>query len=339
MRGEPATQFRVYLTRWLFLLLLAPTPGYALRDTMRTHPLTISFLLVSIAATNCFAQLQFKAESGGLVITNGSTKVIEYVHSDPQILRPHFTRAHSPSGLLLTRANPPVAGVDAIDHPTMHPGIWLAWGDINGQDFWRNKARIEHVRYIDQPKLDQNRLTFATENHLVSAEGIKLGTLINRLSVALQPMGTVILWQARLQASDAPLKIGDQEEMGFGVRMATALTEKKSGVITNSAGVKSAAKTWGQAADWCDYSGKIDDRACGITVLAAPTNFRPSWWHNRDYGLCVANPFAKAAMKQGASEPVTIEPGQSQTFTFGAILHDGDQYDPGQAFKQVSFEK
>ena len=304
---------------------------------MHSHTV-ISALLISLVATHCPAQLQFKTEPGGLVITNGSTKVIEFVHSDAQILRPHFTRAHSPAGLQLTRSNPPVAGVDAVDHPTMHPGIWLAWGDISGQDFWRNKARIEHVRYIDQPRLDQDRLTFATENRLVSTEGVKLGTLVNRISVALQPIGTVIIWQATLHAADGPLKLGDQEEMGFGVRMATALTEKKSGVITNSAGMTSAAKTWGQAADWCDYSGKIDDKACGITVLAAPNNFRPSWWHNRDYGLCVANPFAKAAMKQGASEPVTIPSGQSQTFTFGAILHDGDGYDPAQAFKKISFE-
>ncbi len=75
----------------------------------------------------------------------------------------------------------------------------------------------------------------------------------------------------------------------------------------------------------------MDGQSCGITVFASPTNFRRSWWHNRDYGLCVANPFAKAAMKQGTADPVTIEPGQSQTFTFGAILHDGPTYDPVKA--------
>lgn len=295
-----------------------------------------SMLLLLIAVTPSSAQLQVNSKPGSLHITNGPTPVIEYVYSDSQILRPYFTRAHSPGGLLLTRANPPVAGVDAVDHPTMHPGIWLAWGDINGQDFWRNKARIEHLRFIDEPRIDSERVTFATENQFVTAEGVSIGKLINRMQVAQVPVGTVILWQATLQATDKALTLGDQEEMGFGIRMATPLTEKNTGVITNSAGLKSAKLTWGQPADWCDYSGQLAGKACGITSFSSPKNMRSSWWHNRDYGLCVANPFAKAAMKQGAAEPITIQPGQSQTFTFGAILHDAASYDPNAAYVAVS---
>lgn len=292
-------------------------------------------LIFSTVATLANAQLQFKQETTGLTITNGSTKVVEYVHSDPQILRPYLTRAHSPSGLMLTRANPPVPGVDAVDHPTMHPGIWLAWGDINGQDFWRNKGRIEHVRFLVEPKIDRDSLTFTTENRLQSTEGVNIGTLLNRLQVSLQPIGTVILWQATMKAGETAIKLGDQEEMGFGIRMATPLTEKQSGVITSSTGLKSAAKTWGQPADWCDYSGQIDGKPCGITSIASPKNVRSSWWHNRDYGLCVANLFAKAAMKQGDPDLITIQPGQSLTLTYGAVLHDGDKYDPQLGYEQA----
>ncbi len=189
---------------------------------MRSTSLALraAWLLLCLAqASSVRAQLQFKSESHGLVITHGQTKVVEYIHSDPQILRPHLTRAHSPSGYMLTRANPPVAGVDAVDHPTMHPGIWLAWGDINGQDFWRNKARIEHVRYLAEPTLDGDRLSFSTENRLLASDGAPLGQLVNHLLVAVRPLGTVIVWQATLKAGDAALKLGDQEEMGFGVRL------------------------------------------------------------------------------------------------------------------------
>ena len=27
--------------------------------------------------------------------------------------------------------------------------------------------------------------------------------------------------------------------------------------------------------------------------MPAPSNFRTSWWHNRDYGVFVANPFGR----------------------------------------------
>ncbi len=305
---------------------------------MRSTSLALraAWLLLCLAqASSVRAQLQFKSESHGLVITHGQTKVVEYIHSDPQILRPHLTRAHSPSGYMLTRANPPVAGVDAVDHPTMHPGIWLAWGDINGQDFWRNKARIEHVRYLAEPTLDGDRLTFSTENRLLASDGAPLGQLVNHLLVAVRPLGTVIVWQATLKAGDAALKLGDQEEMGFGVRLATPLIEKNGGLLSSSAGLKTASKTWGQPADWCDYAGTVDGRVYGITTFASPKNFRQSWWHNRDYGLSVANPFAKAAMKQGASDPVTIEPNQTASFTFGVILHDAADYNPAAAYRDA----
>ena len=72
-----------------------------------------------------------------------------------RILRPYFCNVHAPGGIQVTRNHPPVAGQDATDHDTMHPGLWLAFGDINGQDFWRNKGRIEHVRFTEPPKVEE----------------------------------------------------------------------------------------------------------------------------------------------------------------------------------------
>ena len=56
--------------------------------------------------------------------------------------------------------------------------------------------------------------------------------------------------------------------MGLGVRLTTPLTEKNGGQLYNSAGQSSAKATWGQPAVWCDYSGEIDGRWSGITVMA-----------------------------------------------------------------------
>jgi hypothetical protein len=46
-----------------------------------------------------------------------------------------------------------------------------------------------------------------------------------------------------------------------------------------------------------------------VTLLAAPANFRGSWWHNRDYGVFVANPFGREAMKQGDRSEVRVARG------------------------------
>ena len=66
--------------------------------------------------------------------------------------------------------------------------------------------------------------------------------------------------------------------------------------------------------------------------MAAPDNFRRPWWHNRDYGLFVANPFGRAAMKQGETSSVSIKPGQSLRLQFAAMIHSGRNYDPAAAF-------
>jgi hypothetical protein len=109
--------------------------------------------------------------------------------------------------------------------------------------------------------------------------------------------------------------------MGFGVRMATPLIEKNSGVITSSAGLKTAKNTWGQPAEWCDFSGTIDGIRVGAKIIPDPANFRPCWWHNRDYGLIVANPFGRAAMKQGAASRVEVKKGETHKMKFTVIFH------------------
>jgi len=62
------------------------------------------------------------------------------------LVSPYFANVYSPEGTKVTRNHPPREG-DAADHLTMHPGIWLAFGELSSQDYWRNKARIEHRRF------------------------------------------------------------------------------------------------------------------------------------------------------------------------------------------------
>jgi len=276
---------------------------------------------------------RFNERPDRLVIAHSGQPVAEFVFRDEKILRPYFANVHAPGGTKVTRNHPPVAGVDATDHDTMHPGIWLAFGDISGADFWRNKGRIEHVRFAEPPVVSKGRLTFATECRLRTAEGRTLCSLTNRFTLAAQTNAWLLTWDATFRSDDGDFTFGDQEEMGFGARVATAITEKNGGVITSSAGLKSAKSTWGQPADWCDYSGTVDGKSTGITLLTDPKNFRPSWWHNRDYGVFVANPFGRAAMKQGDKSAVTVKRGEDFRVRFGAVIHHGQDFDSGAAYR------
>lgn len=278
------------------------------------------------------APLTVERTDDRLVITRSGKAVAQFVFRDPKILRPYFSNVHAPGGVQVTRTHPPVEGRDATDHDTMHPGIWLGLGDVSGADFWRNKARMEHVRFVDDPQDQKGRLTFSTETRLVDPQGNSVCDLTNRYTIAARPAGLMLIWNATFTARDREFIFGDQEEMGFGARVATELTEKSGGRLTNSRAETTAAGTWGRPAAWCDYSGMKDDHRAGITLMASPGNFRESWWHNRDYGVFVANPFGRAAMRQGAASRIVVPRGESFQVTFAAVAHDSEDYDPAKAY-------
>jgi len=52
-------------------------------------------------------------------------------------------------------------------------------------------------------------------------------------------------------------------------------------------------------------------------------NFRPSWWHVRDYGLMVANPFARKALGKGEPSQVIVQPGEPFKLRWVIFLHSG----------------
>lgn len=256
-----------------------------------------------------------------LLIEYSRRPVAEYVFGDEMILRPFFANLHEPGGIQVTRRHPPVRGRDATDHERMHPGVWLAFGDINGHDFWRNKAVVQHQRFLQKPASGTDRLTFRAENRLKTAEGKILGSELSRVVLTVQPGGYLLIWESVFIADQSDLSFGDQEEMGLGVRVATEITEKNGGVLTSSNGAKTAKGTWGKAFEWCDYSGVIGDRCVGVTLMTDPANFRASWFHNRDYGLMVANPFGRNAMKQGDPSTIQVSKGERLRLCFGVFLH------------------
>jgi hypothetical protein len=283
---------------------------------------------------NADSPFGLQIDAGKLLITHGKAPVAEFVFEDRAILRPYFANVHGPKGAKITRNHPPVAGKDEGDHAAMHPGIAYGFGSLGGSDFWRNGGRIRHVSFSSPPTATKDGVTFATECQILSKDAKPLGNLTNRCTLRIRPAGWLLIWDATFRADDADFSFGDQEEMGFCARIATELTEKAGGRIVSSSGRNGANATWGQAAAWCDYAGLKDDVQQGITLMASPKNFREPWWHNRDYGVFVANPFGRAAMRQGQPSTVTVKKGESLRLVFGAMVHDGSDYDPAAEYRE-----
>jgi hypothetical protein len=299
--------------------------------------LTLTFTSCATRQPTTVISFEFAHLPERLIITHDSTPVAHFVFADTNILRPYFAHVHTPDGVQVTRNHPPIAGVDPVDHPTMHPGIWLAFGNISGQDFWRNKATIRHEKFARPPETKDGLLSFSTESSLIGTNGQLLAKLDQSFFIISAIKGYYSLsWSATFTPAVDDFTFGDQEEMGFGIRIATPLSEKNGGAVKNSDGLAGAKNTWGKTAAWCDYSGMLSNRLVGITVMAHPENFRTSWMHSRDYGLIVANPFGQKAFTKGEPSSIPVTKGETFTLQFAAFIHSSPTNEPpdlGAAFK------
>ena len=117
---------------------------------------------------------------GKLILKHRGVALTVFHYQDDQCLRPFFSNVRTLNGTQVTRNHPPSPGVDPDDHADMHCGIWLGFGDIDGHDFWRNKARIRHRRFLSEPILEADRIGFTSEDELIDPL-LPAGELLFRL--------------------------------------------------------------------------------------------------------------------------------------------------------------
>ncbi len=280
----------------------------------------------------CFAHVRAQAaqptvelasEPGQVAISVGGQPVAVYVFADPKIPRPYFAHLRAPGGLQVTRNHPPIAGKDAADHDTMHPGLWLAFGDLSGCDFWRNKNKVVHKEFVQPPASGEGKGAFAVCNLYLSAREDDLPVCREtcRIAVYVRPAGYLFVWESVFATDRESCVFGDQEEMGLGVRLATPLVEKSGGTVVNSDGLRGAKAAWGRPAEWCDYSGVLEGKRAGILLMCDPSNFRPSRFHVRDYGLMAANPFGRKVFDGGEPSTVVVRRGETLRLRYGILLY------------------
>ena len=268
---------------------------------------------------------EFVRDGDEIIFTDQGRPIARLVMRDQIVRRPYLADVKTPSGIQVTRRHPPVAGEDAVDHDTMHPGLWFALGDLNGVDFWRNKGEIRPAdKRAAQGIVEPPAIGLRGEGKLLRADGSTMGSQLLKVDVRRVPEGYLYAWEFTLRGNDAALDFGVQEEMGFGARMATPLTEKAGGIITSADGRTGAKNIWGTRDLWCDYSGSLDGKHVGITLMPHPSNPRPTWWHTRDYGVFVANGFGPRSVDEGAEPRLKVPAGKSVTFRYAALVHESN---------------
>ncbi len=293
--------------------------------------LSVAFVACAATAGQAGTPVTFDRHEGSLSILAGGKPLATYVWQDRDILRPYFARLYGPNGIQLTRNLPAVEGQDPTDHATMHPGLWLAFGDISGVDFWRNKAAVTHVEFVEPPMSKDGSGSFAVRSRYASGEKV-ICEEVCRIRVDSLPIGHLITWESRFSGPD-DFYFGDQEEMGLGIRVASPIAVKKGGELANSDRLKGEKQVWGQQADWCLYGGSIDGQNVGLLLMPDPGNFRRSWFHARDYGLLVANPFGLNAFTKGPKSKIVVKKGETLRLRFGLLVYSG-AIDPAAAYQQ-----
>lgn len=262
-----------------------------------------------------------------------------YVFRHEQVKRPFFAHLKTRAGVQVTRRFPPKKGIDATDHATMHPGLWLGFGKLGGSDFWRNKGRVVHEKFDGKPKADRTSAEFVTVNRYEHPDGSLVCRQRTRYTLSKQADGWLLTIDTRF-SSKKPFAFGVQEEMGLGVRVATPLTVKNGGAILASHGGKNEKGTWGKTGRWWDYYGTIKETSVGVMIMSHANN-RPVWSHSRDYGCLVANPFP-VDRKENRGKTTVVKPGGELRLRFGVLIHDhaiGKKFDRKAAYRSYAGRK
>jgi hypothetical protein len=232
-----------------------------------------------------------------------------------------------PTGASYTRAYPmeKIQGED-FDHPHQR-SFWFTHGKVNGIDFWSEQASHGMIKetarttVLSGPVLGRLRTTddwLGPDGHKTCED--------ERLLTIYQAGATRILdFEITIKATAGPVIFGDTKEGMFGVRVASSMDvdRKLGGRITNAEGLNDA-RAWGKASPWVDYTGLVQGKTVGVTIMNHPRSFRyPTTWHVRTYGLFAANPFGWHDFGLGKTGEYTLEAGHDLWFGYRVILHEG----------------
>jgi hypothetical protein len=297
--------------------------------------------MIAICGLTRAADVQVERCQDRIAVTVDGKPFTAYVFAGHR--KPILFPVIGPGGAAMTRSWPLVEGVagEPQDHPH-HESIWFTHGAVNGADFWashprghapkhRSDNRIEHAELVACEGGPEARIE--TRNRWEKEDGTVVCTDTRTVRFTADADVRTIDYAVTIHADHGAVTFGDTKEGTFGLRVPATLQTKDAngsrgaaGHILNSEGLRDA-DAWGKPARWVAYWGPVDGRTVGVAIGDHPANLRhPSLWHARDYGLVAANPFGLhdfTGAPQGSGD-YTLPAGESRTFRYLVVLHEGD---------------
>ena len=247
--------------------------------------------------------------------------------------KPFFGPVYGPHGTAVTRPLRP----DIRDHPH-HRGIFLAHGDVGGEEIW-NEPEGKHGHCIQKGiRLIAGSVAGAliADNTWQDRQGQALMDDTRAVTIHVTPSNRRIMdVRLVLKATYGDVRLGATKEAGFlGIRMHPdiAVASGKGGRIENAYGGVGESECWSKPAHWCDYHGVVDGERVGIAILDHADNLRfPTRWHVRDYGLMAVNPWYWDGDH-------IIPAGEELVFRYRLIVHAGDTAQAGIAEQYIHYD-
>jgi hypothetical protein len=279
------------------------------------------------------------------------------------ICKPVFYPIFASTGTEITRGFPvsPKPG-ERADHPHQI-GMWLTYGNVNGNDFWGNGSeglgtKNDNGGVIKHEKTEKisggiGKGSFVSHESWYDAAGTELLKEYSEYYFVAKTGIRIIDRITTLTASEKEVMMPDTKEGMFGIRIARQLEHpvkgnvelyKADGTISkvkdtlnigitgnylSSEGVSGEA-VWGTRARWMKLDGSIGEEKISVVICDHPKNPNyPTYWHARGYGLFSANPLGVKDFTKGAENlNFSVPAGKSVTFRYRVIIFSGDYLSP-----------
>jgi len=275
------------------------------------------------------------------------------------ICKPVLYPVFAASGTEVTRGFPlqPKTG-ERADHPHQI-GVWLTYGNVNGNDFWGNGSQglgttnsnggiIKHLE-IEKMADESGEGILISNESWIDSSGVELLKESTEYHFIAKGNTRIMDRITTLTAAEKDVVMADTKEGMFAIRVARQLELPSKGEIemVNADGSVSRVKdtlnvgitgnymssenisgeaVWGKRAKWMKLDGNIGDEKISVVICDHPENPNyPTYWHARGYGLFSANPLGVKDFTKGADNlNFTIPAGKSATFKYRVIICSGE---------------